>query len=66
MNTCMNRTEENRHNTWNITAAALTNLNSTITYELQRNYNFHDLLQHTSADCYFTKAPYYRPPIQGG
>lgn len=42
MNTCMNRTEENSHNTWNINAAALTKLNSTITYKLQRNYTFHD------------------------
>jgi len=42
MNTCMNRTEGNSHNTWNFTAAALTNLNSTITYKLQRNYTFHD------------------------
>jgi hypothetical protein len=23
-------------------------------------------LQHKSADCYFTKALYYRPPIEGG
>jgi hypothetical protein len=38
----MNRTEGNSHNTWNITAAALTNLNSSITYKLQRNYTFHD------------------------
>jgi len=42
MNTYMKRTEENSHNTWNITASALTNLNSTITYELQRTYTFHD------------------------
>ena len=59
--------EPDSHNTWNITAAARTNLNSTITYKLHRNYTFHDTYSTRLRIATIRRqAPYYRPPIEGG